>query len=52
MTVLVTLLGCNSNINLIETMERLGAVGVVLQGVGIFVTRFFGFSLSFFRFTV
>ena len=45
-------LGCDSKTNLIETMKGLGAVGVVRQGLGSFVTRFFGFSLSFFRFTV
>ena len=55
MTVLVTsngLLGCDLKTNLIETVKGLGAVGVVRQGLGNFVMRFFGFSLSFFRFTV
>ena len=55
MTVRVTSnrsLGCDLKTNLIETVKGLGAVGVVLQGLGSFVTRFFGFSLSFFRFTV
>ena len=55
MTVLVTSnrsLGCDLKTNLIETVKGLGAVGVVLQGLGSFVTRFSGFSLSFFRFTV
>ena len=55
MTVRVTsnrLYGCDLKTNLIETVKGLGAVGVVLQGPQSFVTRFFGFSLSFFRFTV
>ena len=45
-------LGCDLKTNLIEMVKALGAVGVVLQGLGSFVTRFSGFSLSFFRFTV
>ena len=55
MTVLVTSngsLGCDLKTNLIETVKGLGAVGVVLQGLESFVTRFSGFSLSFYRFSV
>ena len=55
MTVLVTSnrsLGCDLKTNLIEMVKGLGEVGVVRQGLGSFVTRFFGFSLGFFRFTV
>jgi len=55
MTVLVSSngsLGCNSKTNLIEKKKELGTEGVILQGLGSFVTRFSGFSLSFFRFTV
>ena len=55
MTVRVTSnrsLDCDLKTNLIETVKGLGTVEVVLQGLGSFVTRFSGFSLSFFRFTV
>ena len=45
-------LGCDLRTNLIETMKRLGALGVVGQGLGSFVTRFSVFSHSFFRFSV